>query len=283
MLPDQDLDQPAWIAPGELGGTTVRVVLEQGIGDTLHFIRYVRLLTDRGARVEVATPIHTVLLPLLKEMPEIAAMVPEAGALPAADVVVPLLSVPLALGTTLATIPNRVPYLTVPEDRRRKWRSILAEREAGRGGGPRVGVVWSGSPTHANDRYRSIPLQRFRRILERTDVRFHVLSDRLRDGDAEDLGDLAMHHPGLEDFGDTAALVEMMDLVIAVDTSVAHLAGGLGRPTWVLLPNHPDWRWLLDRDDSPWYPTMRLFRQRAMLDWDSVLGSVSEALDERYR
>ena len=273
-----------WIAPERLDGTTVRVVLEQGQGDTLHFVRYLPMLAARGARVEVALGTQAGVEPLLRALPAVAAVVPTADSAPgpgdgAPDVVVPLLSLPLAFGTTLARIPAAVPYLTVPADRQAVWRARLGSGD----GRKRVGVVWWGSPDHAGDRQRSIPLETFRAVLARPGLSFHVLSDRLRAGEREALEGLAMVHEGVGDFADTAALAQMMDLVVAVDTSVAHLAGALGRPTWVLLPFLPDWRWLLGRDDSPWYPTMRLFRQPVPGAWDDVLARVGEALDVRFR
>jgi tetratricopeptide (TPR) repeat protein len=272
-----------WRVPERLDGTTVRVVLEQGLGDTLQFIRYVPLLAARGATIQLAAPIHQAALPLLHGVPGIGTVVEAADTAPVPAIVVPLLSLPLAFGTDLASIPAAIPYLAPPEDRRALWRQRLAERTAPGDTRPRIGVVWSGSPTHANDRVRSIPLARFRRLLQRRHLAFHTLADRLRDGDAEELGDLAVIHAGIADFADTAALVEAMDLVVAVDTSVAHLAGALGKPVWVMVAHHPDFRWLLDREDSPWYPTLRLFRQPRHLDWESVLDRVGEALDERYR
>ncbi len=268
-----------WIAPARLDGVTVRAVLEQGQGDTLQFVRYLPMLAARGARVEVAVGSQAGLAPLLGAMPAVAAMVPTADSTPAADVVVPLLSLPLAFGTDLACIPASVPYLATPGDRQAMWRARIGSGD----GRPRVGVIWRGSPTHAGDRQRSIPLAAFRQVLARPGLAFHVLTDRLREGEHEVLDGLALVHEGVGDFADTAALVEMMDLVVAVDTSVAHLAGALGRPTWTLLPFLPDWRWLLGRGDSPWYPTMRLFRQPAAGDWDSVLARVGEALDVRFR
>ena len=273
-----------WIAPARLDGVTVRVVLEQGQGDTLHFARYLPMLAARGGRVEMALASQAGVEPLLRAMPAVAAVVLAADSAPTLDmvvpyVVVPLLSLPLAFGTALGTIPAAVPYLTVPEDRQAVWRARLGAGD----GRPRVGVVWWGSADHAGDRQRSIPLSRFRRVLERPGLSFHVLSDRLRGGERDELGALATVHEGVGDFADTAALAEMMDLVVTVDTSVAHLAGALGRPTWVLLPFLPDWRWLLGREDSPWYPTMRLFRQPAPGEWDNALARVGEALDVRFR
>ncbi len=286
MLPQlpqpQDPNAAPWIAPAAFAGRTVRLVAEQGNGDVLQFIRYAGLLAARGARVEVAAGSHPGLVPLLAETAGVAALVERADSEPPADVVVPLLSLPLAFGTDIGTIPANTPYLAVPPERRVTWRARLDQCRAPDDARPRVGVVWSGSPSFGNDRLRSIPLARFRRLLARDDVAFHVLADRLREGDAALLGDLATVHPQIGDFADTAALVEAMDLVIAVDTSVAHLAGALGRPVWVLLPQEPDWRWLLGRDDTPWYPSARLFRQRAYRDWDGVLAQVGEALDVEF-
>ena len=276
----QDPRAPPWSVPARLDGQSVRVVLEQGHGDTLHFARYLPLLAARGARVELAMPIHATLRPLLAEMAAVAAIVPLADMPPVPATVLPLLSLPLAFGTDLASVPAAVPYLVVPADRMAAWRARLDEVPDRR---PRIGVAWAGSPTFRNDRRRSVPTGQFRRLLRRPDLAFHVLADRLRDGDAGQIGGLAEVHAGIVDFADTAALIAAMDLVITVDTAVAHLAGALGRPVWVLLPHCPDWRWLLGRDDSPWYPTARLFRQPAPGDWDSVLARVEEALDARFR
>lgn len=280
MPAPHDPRAPPWMAAARLDGQTVRVVLEQGHGDTLHFARYLPLLAARGARVELAMPIDSPLRPLLAGMTAIEAIVPLATTPPMPATVVPLLSLPLAFGTALDSIPAAVPYLTVPEDRRATWRARLDETADRR---PRIGVAWAGSPGFGNDRRRSIPVEKFKALLRRPNLAFHVLADRLRDGDEAALGGLAPMHAGIADFADTAALIAAMDLVVTVDTAVAHLAGALGRPVWVLLPHSPDWRWLLGRDDSPWYPTARLFRQPAAGDWDSVLVGVGEALDGRFR
>lgn len=270
--------RPAWIVSPRLDGMTVRVAVEQGLGDTLQFVRYLPLLAARGARVELAAPGQDGVLPLLRTLAQVE-IVAAVDSAPRPDVVVPLLSLPLAFGTDLATIPASVPYLEVPAERLAVWRARLGAGE----GRPRVGVAWRGNPDHVNDRHRSIPLAAFRDLLARPGLAFHVLTDRLREGEREMLEGLALVHEGVGDFADTAALAQMMDLVVAVDTSVVHLAGALGRPTWVLLPFLPDWRWLLGREDSPWYPTMRLFRQPAPGAWDDVRARVGEALDDRFR
>jgi len=234
--------------------------------------------------VEVAMPIHPALRPLVEQVEGVAAVV-EAADSPAEEgrapaLVLPLLSLPLAFGTELGSIPAEVPYLAVPPARQAAWRGRLARQDDGR---RRVGVVWWGNPAFTNDRDRSIPLALFRRLLDRPGVAFHVLADRLQEADAQALDGRAVVHEGIADFADTAALVAEMELVIAVDTAVAHLAGALARPLWLLLPHDPDWRWLLGRADSPWYPTARLFRQTARGDWNGVLARVEEAMDARFR
>jgi hypothetical protein len=185
-------------------------------------------------------------------------------------------SLPLALGTRLETIPAAKSYLPAPpKDRVQAWEDRLGRHDR-----LRVGLVWSGNPKHVNDRKRSIPLQLFSRLLD-LDASFVSLQQNPRPDDQAflrnrtDIVDLTAH---LTDFSETAALVSCLDLVITVDTSVAHLAGALGCPTWILLPYTPDWRWLLDRDDSPWYPTLRLFRQTATWEYASVLDSVRAEL-----
>jgi ADP-heptose:LPS heptosyltransferase len=176
----------------------------------------------------------------------------------------------------LQTIPAKIPYLRAPDRTVEKWRGTLGPRTNAR----RVGIVWSGRAAHKNDRNRSIALGRLA-ALASPDVMLISLQNEVRAGDAEVLGaNKQIVHFGrqLMDFSDTAALVSLMDLVISVDTSVAHLAGALGKPVWILLPFAPDWRWLVDREDSPWYPTARLFRQPEMGDWDSVIESVVRGL-----
>jgi hypothetical protein len=184
-------------------------------------------------------------------------------------------SLPRALGTDLGSIPARVPYLAASEERITKWRERIERLP-----GPRIAIAWSGRATHANDRNRSLALTQLQPLLDAGQGSFVSIQRELRDGDAEALARCPnLTHIGddLADFDDTAAVMALVDLVIAVDTSVVHLAGALARPVWVLLPFQPDWRWLLDRTDSPWYPTARLFRQAQPGDWDGVIGNVREA------
>jgi len=200
--------------------------------------------------------------------------------LPDFDCHCPMLSLPHAFRTTLEDIPADVPYLRAPQDRLAHWRQRLGPATA-----PRIGLAWSGNPQHLNDRNRSLPLARLQSGIAWDAFEAFSLQKDVRDADAATLAAAgAVRHFGDEmgDFSDTAALAELMDVVIAVDTSVAHLAGAIGKPTWILLPFNPDWRWLLGRDDSPWYPTARLFRQPAAGDWASVIREVRAALDRHF-
>ena len=204
-------------------------------------------------------------------------LLPEPGSVvPAFDYHCPLMSLPLAFGTALETIPATVPYLSVPEKRRTEWRERLAQYAT-----PRIGLAWSGRPTHVNDHNRSIPLVALAPLFG-GDARFVSLQREYRDSDLADLESLPIirFDDAIVDFADTAAIVDELDLVITVDTAVAHLAGALGKPVWIMLPRVPDWRWLLERDDSPWYPTARLFRQPRVGDWSSVIARVAATLSE---
>jgi hypothetical protein len=247
------------------------------LGDTLQFCRYVPRVAALAADVILEVP--AVLVPLLEGLPGVRRLVALGTDLPAFDCHCPLLSLPFAFRTTLEDIPAGEPYIRAREERTERWRRRLGPKSR-----PRVGIAWSGNPRHRNDRNRSLALGSLLPCLgDRVEV--VSLQKDLREPDAALVAQAsAARHFGaeLEDFADTAALVELMDLVIAVDTSVAHLAGAMGKPAWILLPFNPDWRWLLDREDSPWYPSMRLFRQRAPGDWDGVLAEVQAALARRF-
>jgi hypothetical protein len=199
--------------------------------------------------------------------------------LPGFDVHCPLLSLPLVFSTGLATIPSATPYLGADPRAAAEWETRL-----GLPGRRRIGLAWSGRPAHTNDHNRSIPFASMRPLLEATDATFVSLQRDVRPADADVLrehNDVLHFGHDLKNFADTAALIANLDLIIAVDTSVAHLAGALGKPVWLLLPYIPDWRWLLDRDDTPWYPTARLFRQDETRRWEPVLTSVHASLRER--
>jgi tetratricopeptide (TPR) repeat protein len=265
---------PLWRGQ-DLAGRTILLWAEQGLGDALQFCRYVSKVAERGAKVILGVPAP--LTRLLARLPGAARVDCSDRALSGYDYQCPLMSLPRVFGTTLATIPAAVPYLQADETKVAAWRERLGPPRA-----RRIGLVWSGHPGHKNDHNRSIPLARFAPLLESARaVEFISVQQEVRAADRAALAG----YPGLKQYGewlrdmdDTAALLSCLDLVITVDTAIAHLAGALGRPVWVLLPYVPDWRWLLQREDSPWYPTARLFRQSAPGDWGGVLQRVAEEL-----
>lgn len=268
----RDYRQPLWLGAEPLAGRTLLIHHEQGLGDTLQMLRYVPELAARGARVVIEVP--TALEELARSVPGDPVVVAEGLPLPAFELQCPMMSLPLACGTTLETIPARVPYLSATDASCKAWAARL-----GAATGRRIGLTWSGSPGHQNDRQRSIPLSLFAALLELSGE-FHSLQREYRDADRALLPGLGVRDwsAQLATFADTAGLISQLDLVITVDTAVAHLAGALGKPVWLLLPLPADYRWLSNRTDSPWYPTMRLFRQPAFGDWVSVLDDVATAL-----
>jgi tetratricopeptide (TPR) repeat protein len=278
QLPVREFERPRWNGT-RLDGKTVFVWAEQGLGDTIQFVRYAAMVKERGARVvfECQRP----LVKLLQSCRGIDALVSEDDAPPAFDFQVPLLSVPAIFKTTLETIPAEVPYLFADEALIVEWRERLRET-----GGFRIGINWQGRGGHGAHRERDIPLEMFAELAELSNVRLISLQkgrapealDPARGVPIVDLGSFDDAHGP---FMDTAAIMMNLDLVITSDTSVAHLAGALGIPVWVALPFVPDWRWLLERSDSPWYPTMRLFRQKKAGDWTGVFEEIEAALVER--
>jgi tetratricopeptide (TPR) repeat protein len=273
-----EIQLPMWLGDEALEGKTILIGADEGLGDTIQFARYVPFLAGRGARVVLLVQDH--LCSLLSDLPGVSQCVPmssmETDSLPAFDLHCPIMSLPLALGTRLDTVPAPTSYLPpAARDRAWAWEDRLGPHER-----LRVGLVWSGNPEHQNDHHRSLPLRTLARILD-VDATFVSLQKDPRPADKATLherADIVDLTTCLSDFTETAALMTCLDLVITVDTSVAHLAGALGRPTWILLPYVPDYRWLLDRDDSPWYPTMRLFRQSETRDYTTVLDRVRAEL-----
>ncbi|CAO3411630.1 tetratricopeptide repeat protein [Azospirillum largimobile] len=287
--PQRSFVQPRWDG-SPLKGRRLLVYWEQGFGDVLQFVRYLPLLAQAtgGAAGGAAggQPVYLecqrALLPLLRRLPGTIAVETE-GPLPDFDVQIPLLSLPALFGTRLETVPARVPYLTAEPDLAARWGERLRGL-AKDGGGLKVGIVWAGSPTHGNDRNRSIGLAPFARLAAIPGVSLVSIQKGPTEGQAANPPGgfpLLNLSPDIRDFADTAAIMAGLDLVVCVDTSVAHLAGALGVPVWVLVPFAPDWRWMLDREDSPWYPTMRLFRQDRPGSWDDAMDRLEHALRER--
>jgi tetratricopeptide (TPR) repeat protein len=270
--------QPKWLGTEPVAGKTVLAYANEGFGDVIQFVRYLPMLAARGARVILVVP--PALCTLLSAIEGVAQCLPTtARELPDCDFHVPLSSLPLAFDTRLDTIPAQTCYLPRPAaERVRAWDARLGAHAK-----LRVGLVWAGNPNHNNDRNRSLPLRLLTRLLD-LDAQFVSLQKEPRPDDPAQL-----HvHPeiidltsNLADFADTAALIACLDLVIAVDTGVAHLAAALGCATWILLPYLPDWRWLLDRYDSPWYPTAKLFRQTETRDYADVVTRVRSELEAR--
>jgi tetratricopeptide (TPR) repeat protein len=274
----RDFAQPLWTRADDIVNKTVLLHAEQGFGDTIEFCRYAPLVAALGARVilEVQEPLRE----LMRDLPGVAQIVARGEALPDFDLQCPLLSVPLMMETTLATIPAQVPYLSARPDAGAEWAALLGPKTR-----PRIGLAWSGSPSHRNDRNRSIALAAFSPLLK-LDASYVCLQPTVSAADADLLrarGGVTLFGEKLKTFADTAALIANLDLVIAVDTAVVHLAGALAKPVWVLLPFVPDWRWLLDREDNPWYPTARLFRQDQSRSWDKVIARVAAALRDEFR
>jgi hypothetical protein len=265
----RDLPQPLWDGTAPLQGKTILLYAEQGFGDTIQFCRYVPVVAALGARaiLGVQKPLRT----LMGSLAGGAHVFSPGEPMLACDLRCPLMSLPLAFGTTPETIPAGIPYLQPQADARAHWDAELQSRRPG--ARLRVGIAWSGNPGHVNDDNRSMAIETLLSLFD-ADATFVSLQADVRPGDAALLvrrDDVLGLGSALRDFSDTAALIACLDLVITVDTSVAHLAGALGKPVWVMLPAMPDWRWLLGRETSPWYPTARLFRQSHAGDWADVV------------
>jgi hypothetical protein len=271
--------QRFWRGEQTIGGKTILLHAEQGLGDTIQFVRYVPDVAVLGAKVIVQ--VHPELKTLISSIAGADCVIGTGDHAPAFDIHCPLMSLPLAFNTRLETIPVKIPYLSGTSERTAFWADLLPQTAT-----PKIGVAWAGNPDHANDRMRSIALPLLMPLLSLPGFQFISIQKDLRDGDLEFLRE----HPRLihlgnkiADFGETAAIMSHLDLVVAVDTAVAHLAGALGQPVWVLLDHTPDWRWMVEREDSPWYPSARLFRQQKAGDWAGVVGRVVETLNSTPR
>lgn len=271
-------DKPIWDG-SDIKGKRLFVCTEQGFGDAIQFIRYVPLIKEKGVE-EVIIECYPQLKPLFETVSGVDKVIPRGEELPEFDVYCHLLSLPNIFKTNISNIPSNIPYFNINKEVIEKWNTLITGNDR-----IKVGLAWAGSPRHKNDRNRSIMLKLLKPVLDINDIDFYSLqvgpgSEQLKELDNEKcMIDLTNN---INDFLDTAGLILNLDLVISVDTSVAHLAGALGKHVWVLLPYVPDWRWLLNREDSPWYPTMRLFRQRSSGNWDSIVQDIKEEL-LRYR
>ncbi|MGP1717603.1 MAG: tetratricopeptide repeat protein [Methylophilus sp.] len=268
--------KPEWLGQSEISGKRVLLYAEQGLGDTIQFCRYASLVAALGA--QVILEVQPALVNLLQTLQ------PQHGGLPFEivaqgddftdyDLHTPLMSLPMIFNTTVDSIPAETPYLYANQPQISSSMAAHAKR-------PRIGLVWSGSNTHHNDHRRSLALAQLMPLLQ-LPYEFHCLQKEIRPADAAELANvpgLTVHQQNIGDFTDTAALINAMDIIISVDTSVAHLAGAMGKPVWILLPFVPDYRWMLHRHDTPWYPQARLFRQADVGDWQAVVQDVCTSL-----
>ena len=264
--------QPLWDGQ-PLGGKTILLHAEQGMGDTLQFIRYAQQVKQLGGQVLVEC--QQPLIRLLADVTAIDRLISQDTPLPHFDCHAPLLSLPHLLHTTLTTVPAEIPYLSPPP-------SSLAPQPSCPPATLKIGLTWTGNPSHKNNPYRSFSLEQARSLLSLPQTQFYSLQKGEAAAELQQLteGSIVDLSPQLADFADTAAAIAQLDLVITIDTAVAHLAGAMGKPVWILLSFAPDWRWMVDRPDSPWYPTARLFRQPKAGDWGSVFAEVRAALEQ---
>ena len=268
--------QPLWLGDPPIAGKRLLVHSEQGLGDTIQFCRYVTLAAARGATIILETPPS--LVSLLKTLEGASEVIATGNPLPPFDYHCPLVSLPRAFKTTVATIPAAARYLHTNPEKVAAWQATLGERRA-----PRVGLVWSGNPNNPIDPRRGIPLAQCVPKLP-PGFQYYRLQNDVRPADQVVL-DSNPHITSLGEFSSfesTAAFCECLDVVVCVDTSVAHLAGALGKRAWVLIPFVPDWRWMRDREDTPWYPSVKLYRQKKAGDWDEVLDRVARDLRREF-
>jgi len=274
ILVERNFSAPAWNGY-DIKGRTILIYAEQGLGDTIQFVRYASLVADLGANVIVEC--QKELVSLVEKIRGIKQVIPYGNSLPEFDIHCSLLSLPLVFDTTLEDIPANIPYIYAGSPSVQKWRDKIDQTSSH----IRIGLVWAGDPAKKKDRDRSCSLRLFSSLAQFNDVIFYSLQKGEASNQAMNPPEgmnLIDYTEEFHDFSDTAAFIENLDLVISVDTAVAHLAGSLGKPVWTLLPFVPDWRWMLSREDSPWYPTMRLFRQPRIGDWGSVIDRVVNAL-----
>ncbi len=271
----RNLSKPLWLGEESIAGKKLFIYPEQGLGDFIQFLRYVTKIEKLGAKVILEVPLS--LMALVEEMHLDCVLVKPDQGVQAYDYHCPIMSLPLAFKTELDTIPSPIPYLAASQEKIKQWKARVNQENFN------VGLVWSGASGHQHDHLRSIALEKLQPLMT-LPATYHALQKEFRETDQpvlKKLDNLKTYHSLLNDFSETAALIAQMDLVIAVDTSVAHLAGAMGKECWLLLPYSPDFRWLLERLDSPWYPTMTLFRQSRFNDWTSVVEGVKEKISQK--
>lgn len=269
-------EQPLWLGQESVDGKILYIYPEQGLGDFIQFCRYVPLVENLGARVVLKVP--NALYAMIKTMGLNAKIVRNDEKVDEFDFHCPIMSLPLAFKTTVETIPKRIPYFFADQFKKNYWQRKFAHVT----NSLKVGLVWSGSKDHKKDHERSLRLAQLTPILD-LPITFYSLQKEVRVQDKitlSKLNQIQEYHEELNDFSDTAAMVDCLDLIISVDTSVAHLAGAMGKNVWILISYLPDYRWMLDREDTPWYPTARLFRQANIGDWDSTMLKIRKALEE---
>jgi Flp pilus assembly protein TadD len=272
--PRRNFAQPLWLGESSIAGDTILLHAEAGFGDTIMAGRYVPMVAALGATVILE--VQPLLLSLMKSLTGVSTLIATGETNINFDVHCPLMSLPLAFRTRLETIPDKVPYLKPSPESSDRWRAKLAGTEF------KVGIAWAGNPEFIDDRERSIPLKDLSPILSNKGARFFSLQKDLREGDLEILKSqpqVTQLGESLGNFDDTAGAITALDLIVSVDTAIANLAGALGKPVWVLLPHNPDFRWLLDRNYSPWFPTAKLFRQKEGGAWPEVMSEVGVELE----
>lgn len=274
ILTKPSFHKPLWDG-SDIKGKTILLYAKQGFGDTIQFIRYTPLIAQRDANVIVEC--QKELISLLKNVEGVQHIIGHGESMPHFDIYCPLLSLPSIFDTTLESIPSQIPYISVDSGLVQKWHEKFKHDKSKQ----KIGLVWSGDPALKDDHSRSCSLEIFSPLAQLDDIIFYSLQK----GEASEYKNNLPHKIKLidyteeiKDFSDTAAFIQNLDLIISVDTAVAHLAGALGKPVWALIPFVPDWRWLLNRNDSPWYPTMRLFRQPSRGDWEAVIAIIAKEL-----
>ena len=271
----RDFNQPLWLGENTIQNKIILIHAEQGLGDSIQFCRYIPMIESLGPR-QIILEIPKPLTSIISTVNSKTILLEKGNPIPQFDLHCPMMSLPHAFRTTLDNIPAQIPYLNADKNKVLDWSKMLGDPK-----NPRVGIVWSGSSNHPNDHNRSLLFKQLAPLLI-LPFEFHSLQKEIKAVDLVSLKNfkqIHQHQDNLIDFSDTAALIENLELVITVDTSIAHLAGALGKRVFILLPFVPDYRWMLDRNDSPWYPTATLFRQPKLNDWESVINQIKLALE----